>query len=807
MDAVKRSRISIFAKSIICLTAIFTASSIFSVLILDRYKLTELKNELSARVGAYAARVAATVDDLDWQKDKPVIRRVVDTLLADRAIECAEIGVPGDSPEAIVVPTGVGCQGVKGLKRFEIPLVGPEGATLSVGFSTGEIAQFRHEANTFAALIACFSCVLSLAASLIGFRKIIGKPVERLLRAIEETTNTGRFGRVEEFSGDELGQVAAAFNSMQSRLREERANTESAWQLINHIYHATPTLMFSMDAAGVVVRVSRHCSQIIGAPVADIIGRGFEMWLAADSQARFIDDVIARLAANGEVRDVPLELACNHSSPIGIILSAVKSKMAGHAGDEYLCVMSDVTTLLEAHRKLQEVAYADHLTGLPNRVALSEYLGGLIETHARGKEVVACLFVDVDKFKWVNDRYGHAAGDAVLIEVANRVRAALRPDDYVSRLSGDEFVVVCRNLTDENEALSIARAINQQFHRHVEAGGAQVFVSVSVGVALLTNEMTSFEEALGCADRAMYQAKEEGRDRYSSFTPAIDRNGRAKAEVLNAIHEGFDNGWFSLRYQPLVDLKDFRVVGAEALVRLQRPGHDPSPTPDMIRVAEESGQINRLGSWVLEEASRQFDALARLGVHDIYVAINVSASQLGRELLGSLREIVAKYPVLVGRLVIEITESAMIAERRAVLELLKEVKKLGVRIAVDDFGTGYSCLSQISSLPIDIIKLDQSFIQGLEAGSATNEEDRRRMALVRATVALARELDVDVVAEGIQTGAELTCAQQLGISVGQGYAISPPLSEGAYIEWVRAFHRRSPDGRIDTRDMAAAQAA
>jgi diguanylate cyclase (GGDEF)-like protein len=807
MRAMIRLRVSILAKSMFCLAAIFTASSIFSVLILDRYKLTELRNELSARVGAYAARVAATVDDLDWQNDQPVIRRVVDTLLADRAIECAEIGVAGDSVKPIVLPTGVGCQGVKDLRRFDIPLIGRAGATLSVGFTTAEIAQFRHEANSFAALIALFSGALSLAASLIGFRRIVGKPVERLLSAIEETTQTGRLGHVEKFSRDELGQLAAAFNSMQSRLREERANTESAWQLINHIYHATPTLMFSMDAAGAVVRVSRHCSQIIGAPATDIIGRGFETWLAADSRMRFFEDVIAGLAANGEVRDVPLQLACNRSSPIGIILSAVKSKMAGHAGDEYLCVMSDVTTLLEAQRKLQEVAYTDDLTGLPNRVALGEYLGELIEMRAGGKEVVACLFVDVDKFKWVNDRYGHAAGDAVLVEMANRVRDALPPGDYVSRLSGDEFVVVCRNLTDEGDAISIARAINQQFHRFVEAGGAQVFVSVSVGVALLTDQMASVEEALGCADRAMYQAKEQGRDRYASFRPAIDHSSRANAEVLNSIHEGFENGWFSLRYQPLVDLEDFRVVGAEALVRLQRPGHDPSPTPDMIRVAEESGQINRLGSWVLEEASRQFDALARLGVHDLCVAINVSASQLGKELLGSLCDIVAKYPVLAGRLVIEITESAMIAERRMVLELLKEVKKLGIRIAVDDFGTGYSCLSQIGSLPIDIIKLDQSFIRGLEAGLAANEEDRRRMALVRATVALARELDVLVVAEGIQTDAELTCARQLGISVGQGCAISPPLSEGAYIEWVRAFHRRSPDGRIDTRDVAAAHAA
>jgi len=712
-----KSPISIFTKSMVSLAAIFAASSIFSLLIMDRYKLTELRNELSARVGAYSARVAATVDDLDWQQDGPVIRRVVDTLLADRAIECAEIGLPGETVKPILVPTGIGCKGVKGLERLDIPLVGRQGATLSVGFTTGEIAQFRHEANTFAALMAFFSCALSLAASLLAFRKIIGIPLERLLEAIRETTQTGRLGHVEASGRDELGLLAVAFNSMQSRLREERANTESAWQLIDHIYHATPTLMFSMDATGLVVRVSRYCAEVVGARPAEIIGRGFELWLAGDSRARFVEDVLARLAYEGELRDVPLQLLCRDSAPIGIILSAVKSKMAGHAGDEYLCVMSDVTTLLDAQRKLQEVAYTDHLTGLPNRVALSEYVSELIATRAGRKEVVACLFVDVDKFKWVNDRYGHPAGDSVLIEVANRVSGSVRPGDYVSRLSGDEFVVICRNLSDESEAVSIARRINQKFHRFVEAGNEQIFVSVSVGVAPLTDEMTSVEEALGCADRAMYQAKEQGRNRCASFENAADLASRANAEVLNSIREGFENEWFSLRYQPLIDLRDFRVVGAEALVRLQRPGHAPSSTADMIRVAEQSGQINRLGGWVLEEASRQFDALARLDVHDLFLAINVSAPQLGQGLLASLREIVAAHPALVGRLVLEITESVMIAERSAVLESLREVKKLGVRIAVDDFGTGYSCLSQVSSLPIDIIKLDRSFIRGLESSS------------------------------------------------------------------------------------------
>jgi diguanylate cyclase (GGDEF)-like protein/PAS domain S-box-containing protein len=448
----------------------------------------------------------------------------------------------------------------------------------------------------------------------------------------------------------------------------------------------------------------------------------------------------------------------------------------------YVVVARDVTDRKTAEQQLVHQALHDALTGLPNRALFLDRLGLALSRLERRPGLAAVFFLDLDYFKVVNDSLGHSAGDQVLMAVAERLQHCLRDGDTAARLGGDEFAVLCDDLVDEGEAVQIAERLGEAVAaRPVPLAGRELVVTVSIGVAFATHSGQRPESLLRDADAAMYRAKERGRARYELFDAAMRARAIARLETESAMREALDHEQLSLAYQPEVLLDDGRLIGAEALLRwppaaqaaLAQDGAQPT---DFIAVAEETGLIVPIGGWALREACRHLARWRELapGRAPERVSVNLSGRQLARaDLPDVVEEALSSSGLSASSLCMEITESVLMDDIDVAVSALKSLKAIGVDIAVDDFGTGYSSLAHLRRFPVDILKIDHSFVAGL----GRNPEDS---AIVRAVLALARTLDLAVVAEGVERPEQLHELRALGCERAQGNLFAAPLSESAF---------------------------
>jgi len=450
----------------------------------------------------------------------------------------------------------------------------------------------------------------------------------------------------------------------------------------------------------------------------------------------------------------------------------------------YVVVARDVTERKTAEQQLVHQALHDALTGLPNRALFLDRLGLALSRLERRTGLAAVFFLDLDYFKVVNDSLGHSAGDQVLIAVADRLQQSLRDGDTAARLGGDEFAVLCDDLVDEGEALQIAERLGDAIAaRPVKLAGRDLVVTVSIGVAFATHSGQRPESLLRDADAAMYRAKERGRARYELFDAAMRARAVARLETETALREAIDQDQLSLSYQPEVLLRDGILVGAEALLRWSpdaRGGNaeHAAPRSDVIAVAEETGLIVPIGAWVVREACRHLARWRELAPDRApeRVAVNISGRQLARpELPDVVQEALETAALSPNSLCLEITESVLMDDIDVAVGALKALKAIGVEIAVDDFGTGYSSLAHLRRFPVDVLKIDHSFVAGL----GNNPEDA---AIVRAILALARTLELGVVAEGVERAEQLHELRTLGCERAQGNLFSPALPEPAFAD-------------------------
>ena len=450
----------------------------------------------------------------------------------------------------------------------------------------------------------------------------------------------------------------------------------------------------------------------------------------------------------------------------------------------YVVVGRDVTERKDAEEQLVHQALHDALTGLPNRALFLDRLGLAMSRLERRPGLAALFFLDLDNFKVVNDSLGHPAGDQVLVSVADRLQRSLRDGDTAARLGGDEFAVLCEDLIDEGEAVQIAERLGAAVaERPVTLAGRELVVTVSIGVAFATNPTRRPESLLRDADAAMYRAKERGRARYELFDAAMRARAVARLEIEAALREALDQEQLALSYQPEVLLHDGRLIGAEALLRWG-PGarvaalQDDAPRADVIAVAEETGLIVPIGGWVLREACRHLARWRELAPDRApqRVSVNLSGRQLARpELPDMVEEALSTTGLPPSALCMEITEGVLMDDIDVAVSALKSLKAIGVDIAVDDFGTGYSSLAHLRRFPVDILKIDHSFVAGL----GRNPEDA---AIVRAVLALARTLDLAVVADGVERADQLYELRALGCERAQGHLFSAPLTEADFAD-------------------------
>ena len=425
------------------------------------------------------------------------------------------------------------------------------------------------------------------------------------------------------------------------------------------------------------------------------------------------------------------------------------------------------------HERLIDAALTDPLTGLPNRRLFADRIEHALARRERSGCRVAVLFLDLDRFKLVNDGLGHAAGDAVLQAVGNRLRASLRSSDTVARLGGDEFGILLEDAESANEARITAQRVLDELSTPLPLEGRPVSVRASIGVALDRADLEmSVDELLRDADTAMYQAKGKGRGIIAMFDPSMLAHQQARLELDGEFQHAIEEGQFFLEYQPIVELSSGRVVEVEALVRWNHPTRGMLSPNDFIDLSEESGQIVALGSWVAREACRQARQWQReqKGGRQIRMSVNTSAREVIESTFASgIESALLESGLPASCLTLEITESMMLADATAAIATLRRLREYGVRIVIDDFGTGYSALSYLNQLPVDGLKIDRSFVQGLGV-------EREKNAIVRATIAFARGLGLVVTAEGIETEEQLRQLVALRCDLGQGFFFAAPLS-------------------------------
>ncbi len=419
---------------------------------------------------------------------------------------------------------------------------------------------------------------------------------------------------------------------------------------------------------------------------------------------------------------------------------------------------------------LEELAHRaihDPLTGAANRTLVADRLGHALQRLARDRTKAAVLFLDLDRFKALNDRYGHEAGDSVLVDLTQRLHSVVRPSDTVARLGGDEFVVLCDPIVGELEAVGIADRIAQAVRCAFLVEDDEVQLTASIGIAFLREGDTP-ETVLGHADAAMYQAKERGKARFQVFDNAMHDEAIARLHIEKSLREALHDEQFTLVYQPLMELAGEQCVAVEALVRWDHPLRGLLGPGEFLSVAEESGLIVPMGEWVLHEACRQLARWHSLKpMQDITVNVNVSARQLTPQLPSMVSAALSAAGADASRLCLEITETVLMADAPLALQVLHSLKSLGLRLSIDDFGTGYSSLSYVNSLPVDELKIDRSFIGDIRKGAEAT--------IVRAVVGLSHALGLHVVAEGVETVDQVERLREMGCDVGQGFFWSRPV--------------------------------
>lgn len=451
----------------------------------------------------------------------------------------------------------------------------------------------------------------------------------------------------------------------------------------------------------------------------------------------------------------------------------------------FVGVISDITDRKRAEQELRYLANYDALTGLPNRSLLIERINQGIGRAQRGDHKLAVLFLDLDRFKHVNDSMGHAAGDSLLRAAGARLRQIVRGNDSVARIGGDEFTVVLEDVESSNDAEATASKILAAFEQPLELdNGQEVVISASIGISLYPDHAASASDLLKFADTAMYQAKEHGRRTWMIYVEAMDAAARLRAMTIAAMHKALERDEFQLRYQPKMSLHDDRITGFEALLRWHSQDMGDVAPGVFIPIAEETGMIVEIGNWVFEHACRQLAQWREEGMADITLSINVSVAQLMHaDLIPRLNDVLAAHDIPPGLLELELTESMVMANAEQSITTLRRLKAVGVNLAIDDFGTGYSSLSYLKRLPIDALKIDKEFV-----GDLTTDPDDE--AITATVIAMAHSLGLNVIAEGVEEKEQVDYLREQDCDEVQGHWLAKPLPPGQCSAFVQAHELR-----------------
>jgi len=510
------------------------------------------------------------------------------------------------------------------------------------------------------------------------------------------------------------------------------------------------------------------CS-LVGLRAEQLLGTGWIDTIHTDDLDGVIEQVAAAL--DGDEVETKARLVRDDGTVRMTVIRFAHLFTPG-VGAGFVGTIEDITDRLAFEAKLEHQANHDPLTGLPNRTLLAQYVAGRFQPGTVG---LACLFLDLDNFKVVNDSLGHTAGDELLVEVAERLRATVRPGDLVARFGGDEFVVVCENV-DEDAAVALAGRVSEALARPMRLGGVDIRPYASVGVTVQTGEHAAAEELIRDCDIAMYQAKSGGKGRITVLDQQARAEARDKLRLVAELRDAIERREITMMYQPIFSSVDGHPVAVESLARWQHAERGAISPATFVPLAEESGLIYGLGLLVLDETCRQLAEWDHLlgAAAPPRANVNVSALQLDDNLAGHVASALERHELAPERISVEITESALMKDPESARAILQQLRDLGIELAIDDFGTGYSSLAYLRHLPVDCLKVDRSFVAEMAEGHAE---------IASAVIALAHTLNLCTVAEGVETLEQAEELTSLGATYLQGFSLAEPMTGGHAAAW------------------------
>ena len=554
----------------------------------------------------------------------------------------------------------------------------------------------------------------------------------------------------------------------------EQLASAARLQLAAQVFESSLDAIFVTDSEHRIAAVNASCERMTGQSREQLIGLPIDALLqppvADESGAGWFEPVRERLDVIGVWEgELWHRRADGGSLPgqVSLVRLPGDDRPGLETGARHVGFFKDLTETVAAQKRIEELAFTDALTGLPNRVMLAERVEFAIAMSQRHHAPFAMLFLDLDRFKQINDSLGHVFGDRVLVEVAERLKTCVRQVDTVARIGGDEFVMLL-NQTDARGAEAIARRVLEVLGQSFTLEGMSFTVTASIGIAMYPNDGALMEDLVKNADAAMYRVKERGRASFRFYQPQMNVDLLARMKLDHAMRIALERGDFRLHYQPQLEIAGGAVVGAEALLRWRDPDLGDISPGEFIPVAEESGFIVALGDWVLREAVRQ---AARWREHGrpMVISVNVSALQFQQaDFVERVAAVLAEARLPATLLELELTESILIRDADEALQRLRALDRLGVRLAIDDFGTGYSSLGYLKRFPIKKLKIDRSFIKGLPG-------DESDAGIAQAVIQVARALRLRVIAEGVETTAQREFLRRAGCDEFQGFLFSPAL--------------------------------
>lgn len=548
----------------------------------------------------------------------------------------------------------------------------------------------------------------------------------------------------------------------------ERHQMQEKLQLAATVFESTAEGVLITDTRQRINAVNRAFSEITGYSEQEALGETPRLLASGLHDSAFYAAMWYQLTAEGHWQgEISNRRKNGEIYPSWLTISAVRNREQFIT--HFVAVFADISSLKHAQARLDYQAHHDPLTGLPNRTLFESRLHAALLHSLEFNSLGAVLFLDLDRFKHINDSLGHPVGDLLLKGIAQRLKENLRDIDTVARLGGDEFIILLPGLLHPSDAETIANKLLICFTAPFQAGEHEFFMSASIGSCLFPTDGSDVATVVKNADAAMYRSKAKGRNRVENYTTDLTSQASARIALEHELRRAMERNEFSLCYQPKISLLDHQLVGAEALLRWNHPTLGEVPPEQFIPLAEENGMILQIGDWVLKQACLQMREWNKRYAPFGALSVNLAGAQLRQPgLLADIKQLLFDYPLAPGCLQLEITENFIMSQAEEALTVLRKLKELGVQLAIDDFGTGYSSLSYLKRLPLDILKIDQSFVRSLP-------DDPHDVAIVRAIIALSRSMQLTVIAEGVENSEQQQFLAQEGCEQIQGFIVSLPL--------------------------------